>query len=250
MITTRLFARLANQAFMISAVIAHAKRMNTTYSIPKKTTSPRIWPTYFNNLPYNYRATRHFYKEKRHCYDPLPNQDDLTIEGYFQSERYFLDAKKEIAEALGFEIPGIDFAPIIGNIAVHVRRGDYLLYPTQFPVLPMEYYIDAINVMASRGFQHFKIYSDDIPWCKENFKRKEFDGLIISFSIVKDPVQDMKYMYYSSGFIIANSTYGLFPALLRQDNPPVVAPEDDRWYGPAAKHLETCDLMPERFIKI
>jgi hypothetical protein len=250
MISTRLFAQLGNQCFMIAAVIAQAKKMGTIYSIPKKTTSPATWRTYFNNLPYNYRATRYFYKEKRHSYDPLPEQSDLTIEGYFQSEKYFENAKQEVAEALGFEIPGLSYVNLIGHVSVHVRRGDYLLYPTQFPVLEMEYYIEAIKLMASRGFSHFKVHSDDIPWCKENFNRRDFDGLFISFSNERDALKDMKNIYYSDAMIIANSTFSLFPTLLRQDDPLVIAPKESRWYGSANRHLETVDLMPERFIKL
>jgi hypothetical protein len=243
MVSCRLFARLANQCYMIACAIAHAKKMGTNYAVPRTTTSPRIWRTYFDHLPIARSATKHFYKEPRHCYDPLPLVDDLTIEGYFQSEKYFIDAKKEVSEALGFEVKPH------GNIAVHIRRGDYLLYPTQFPVLPMEYYIEAIGLMASRGYNHFKIYSDDIPWCKQNFNRPEFNGLIITYSTVKDPLQDMKDMYSAQGFIVANSTYSLFAATLRSDGPIVIAPKESRWYGPAVK-METCDLMPERFIKI
>jgi hypothetical protein len=235
---------------MIASVIAHAKRMGTTYSIPKKTTSPSVWRTYFNNLPYNYRATRYFYKEKRHCFDPLPKQSDLTIEGYFQSEKYFIEAKQEIAEALGFSLNPQPY------VSVHVRRGDYLLYPTQFPVLDKDYYKVAMEHLGANDFSHFRIFSDDIEWCKSVFNTNlvnwmAFDNFLnIEFSENKDPLTDMKDIYNSSAFIIANSTFGLFPALLRQDGPLVIAPKESRWYGPANSSLETCDLMPERFIKI
>jgi hypothetical protein len=72
----------------------------------------------------------------------------------------------------------------------------------------------------------------------------------IEYCEISDPLTAMKDMYNASAFIIGNSTFSLFPALLRPDNPIVIAPAEERWYGPAAKHLETCDLMPERFIKI
>ena len=241
MIQPKLFAQLGNQSFMISCAIAHALKMGTTYSIPKKTISPQIWRTYFSHLPETKSATLHYYKEKRHCYDPLPEIDSLTIEGYFQSERYFDGYKGQIAEALGFVHKPESY------VAVHIRRGDYLKYPDQFPVMPLEYYIEAIKVALSNGLGVFKIYSDDIPWCKENF---EGPLMNITFSENKDPLTDMKDMYNASGFIIGNSTFSLFPALLRPDKPMVIAPAEDRWYGPKAKHLETCDLMPERFIKM
>lgn len=255
MIQPKLWAQLGNQCFMISAAIAHALKMDTNYSIPKKTINPRIWRTYFTHLPEVKSATRHYYKEKRHCYDPPPEVDDLTIEGYFQSERYFEGYKEQIAEALGFVHQPADY------VAVHIRRGDYLKYPDQFPVLPIDYYKWAMEFMGSvgdPGYHKFRIYSDDIEWCKEAFDPKNqllhykvFNAPYhIEYSENKDPLSDMKDMYNASGFIIANSTFSLFPALLRPDNPIVIAPADDRWYGPKAKHLETWDLLKDSWIKI
>lgn len=245
MIQPKLFAQLGNQCFMISAAIAHALKMGTTYSIPKKTISPNIWRTYFSHLPETKSATKHYYKEKRHCYDPLPEIDSLTIEGYFQSERYFDGHKEQIAEALGFVHKPEPY------VAVHIRRGDYLKYPDQFPVMPAIYYHNGIMEMVNKGYRHFRFFSDDIKWCRDNFPAHlEEIGVMYEFSENIDPITDMKAMFTADAFIIANSTFSLFPALLRPDNPLVIAPADDRWYGPKAKHLETCDLMPDRFIKM
>lgn len=244
MITCKLWAQLGNQAFMCSAAIAHALKMGTTYSIPKKTINSRIWRTYFPHLPEVKTATKHYYKEKRHCYDPIPEVDDLTIEGYFQSERYWQGCKERITEELQFSHNPGDY------VALHIRRGDYLLYPEQFPVLQMEYYYSAIEYFKSKGFIRFRVFSDDIPFSKTQINGVYLKGIEVEYSNIKDPLADMQSMYNAAGFIIANSSFSLFPALLRQDNPMVVAPAENRWYGPMAKHLETCDLMPERFIKM
>lgn len=245
MIQPKLWAQLGNQCFMIACSISHALKMGTTYSIPKKTISPAIWRTYFSHLPEVKSATMHYYKEKRHCYDPLPEVDSLTIEGYFQSEKYWHGYKGQIAEALGFVHKPEPYA------AVHIRRGDYLKYPDQFPVMPVDYYRSALTEMINKGFKYFKFFSDDIAWCKSTFPALLDKKCVqYGFSEKKDPLTDMKDMYNASAFIIGNSTFSLFPALLRADNPIVIAPEDDRWFGPAAKHIETVDLMPERFIKM
>lgn len=243
MIQPKLFAQLGNQCFMIAASVAHALKMGTTYSIPKKTISPNIWRTYFSHLPETKSATLHYYKEKRHCYDPLPEVDSLTIEGYFQSEKYWHGYKEQIAEALRFVHKPGDY------VALHIRRGDYLKYPDQFPIMPLDYYQAGIDHFVEVGECRFKIYSDDLEWCRQHFK-PEWWGAYVEYSYRNDPLTDMRDMHNASGFIIANSTFSLFPALLRPDNPMVIAPADDRWFGPAAKHLETCDLMPERFIKM
>jgi hypothetical protein len=255
MIQPKLYAQLGNQCFMISASIAHALKMGTTYSIPKKTINPKIWRTYFNHLPEIKSATKHYYKEKRHCYDALPEVTDLTIDGYFQSEKYWHGYKKEIAEAMGFVHAPADY------VAVHIRRGDYLKYPDQFPVMPLDYYKFAMEFMGSvgdYGYHKFRVYSDDIKWCIEAFAPKNkllnytaFNApLHIEFSENKDPLTDMKDMYNAEAFIIGNSTFSLFPALLRADNPKVIAPAENHWPWCGEGGSEAFDLMPERFTKI
>lgn len=244
MIQPKLFAQLGNQCFMISCAIAHALKMGTAYSIPKKTISPHVWRTYFSHLPETKSATLHYYKEKRHCYDPLPEVDSLTIEGYFQSERYFDGYKEQIAEALGFVHKPEPY------VAVHIRRGDYLKYPDQFPVMPENYYTDAINIMKHNGIRHFKFYSDDMPWVHSTFGGHDWNGMIMEYFTKGDPLTDMKDMYNASGYIIANSTFSLFPALLRSDNPIVIAPAEKHWPWCGKNGTEAFDLMPERFIKI
>jgi hypothetical protein len=245
MIQPKLFAQLGNQCFMIACSISHALKMNTTYSIPKKTISPHVWRTYFSHLPETKSATLHYYKEKRHCYDPLPEVDSLTIEGYFQSEKYFFDYKEQIAEALGFVHKPEPY------VAVHVRRGDYLKYPGQFTVMPMEYYERAIYHFTDNDLRHFKFYSDDIKWCQHHFPIIKYPRVnTFEFSENKDPLTDMKDMYNASAFIIGNSTFSLFPALLRPDNPMVIAPNEKHWPWCGKKGNEAFDLLPERFIKM
>lgn len=253
MIIPRLWARLGNQCFQIAAAVAHANTMRTDWAIPNATLDMRLWPNYFlpivgqRHVVHANRKLRSHYKEPRHCYDPLPESNDMTIEGYFQSEKYFADAKPQIQMALNFFAQPSDF------VAVHVRRGDYLQYPDQFPVLDTWYTRNAISEAMTNGYGKFKIYSDDIGWCKNHFlfeRKYYYKAIELQFCEIKDPLNAMRDMYNAAAFIISNSTFSLFPATLRPDNPLVIAPKEDRWYGPANKHLQTCDLMPERFIKI
>jgi hypothetical protein len=235
---------------MVAAAIAHAKKMGTKWAIPQWTLDRRVWPNYFlNTLGYGHIVPNGFmsaiiYKEKRHCYDPLPNEDHLTIEGYFQSEKYFADAKEQIGNALGFHCSMQDY------VAIHVRRGDYLKYPDHHPVLRMDYYGNAIIKMMIKGHVKFKIYSDDIDWCKNAFNVPYYKNIQIEFDNSHNELLAMRDMYNARAFIIANSTFSLFPALLRLDNPFVIAPQEYKWFGPANKHLDTVDLMPERFFNL
>lgn len=249
MILPKLYGRTGNQCFQVSAAIAHAKKMGTGWAIPRVTNDMRIWPNYFlHTVPRSnitMYSTRHLYDESRHCYDALPELNDLTINGYFQCEKYFENAKEEIGNALKFHCKKEDY------IAIHVRRGDYVTdFSDKWPPLPIQYYADAITIFLHGGYKRFKVYSDDIRYCESLFSDAPFEGLDIIHSNIKDPLTDMRDMYNAAGFIIANSTFSLFPALLRLDNPVTIAPAEHRWYGPGNSHLETCDLMPERFVKI
>lgn len=244
MITCRTCGRLGNFMFQFSATYCHALKYGFDYCMPLRSMNEKAWPTpKIGKIKYGSPQPGKTFKQPSHAYHPIPNEDNLTLEGYWQSEMYWHGYKEQIAEALGFiHMPA-------GYVAIHIRRGDYLKYPDQFPVMPLEYYQTGIDHFAELGECRFKIYSDDIDWCRQQFK-PEWWGAYVEYSTIKDPLTDMRDMYNASGFIIANSTFSLFPALLRPDNPVVVAPTDERWFGPAAKHLETHDLIPKRFIKM
>lgn len=243
MVTCKLWAQLANQLFMISATACHAWKMNTIFSVPSKTINHRLWPTYIHHLPKAIpgRTTKHYFRQPDHSFIPIPDEDDITLEGYFQAEAYWHGYKENLADILQFKYTPDTF------IAIHHRRGDYLKYPDRFPVLNMDYYDQAIERFSNAGYGRFKVFSDDIQWCKNQYSKM---GLTLEYSEIRDPLSDMKHMYNASGFILANSTFGLFPALLRPDNPIVVAPAEHRWFGPAGQDMASKDRVPERFIKI
>lgn len=249
MIKPKLYGRLGNQCFQVAAAIAHAKKMQTEWFIPRFTENMQYWPNYFVHVVPRNKVTPlptlFQYDEPYHNYAPISAKDHLTINGYFQSEKYFEGAKEDIGNALGFHCKQQNY------IAIHVRRGDYVTqFSDKHPPLDMEYYKRAIEVFNDRlyGCGIYKIYSDDIEWCKKQFQ--QISGYTFLYSHIKDPLTDMRDMYNAAGFIISNSSFSLFPALIRLDNPVTIAPAEERWYGPGNSHLETFDLMPERFIKI
>jgi hypothetical protein len=245
MVTCKLWAGTANQLFMISATICHALRMNTGYAIPRKTINPKLWRTYIHHLPEvrpGY-STKNYFRQPDHSFTAIPNERDITLEGYFQSEQYWYEYKEELANILGFKYEPSDY------VAVHMRRGDYLLYPDRFPVLPSSYYQTAIDHLRDKEYDTFRVFSDDIPWCK-SFFGDDLIGPDIQYSIGNDSIQDIKDMFCAKAFVIANSSFSLFPALLRTDNPLVIAPAEYRWFGPKGQDMNSLDRMPGRFIKI
>lgn len=244
MVSSRTCGRLGNFLFQFAATYSHAKKNGFDYCMPKRSMNERLWPTpKFKNIKYCGPQPGKTYLEPSPAYSPIPDEDNLLLEGYYQSEKYWHGLNKEISEVLEFEYRPADY------VSVHVRRGDYLQFPDQFPVLPIDYYTRAMQYCANNGYSHFKIYSDDIKWCKNTFGEST-GSITMEYSTGKSAIDDMRDMFNGAGLIVANSSFSLFPALLRTDNPLIIAPKEDRWFGPKNKHLDSPDRLPERFIKM
>lgn len=245
MVSSRTCGRLGNFLFQFAATYSHAKKNGFDYCMPKRSMNERLWPTpKFKNIKYCGPQPGKIYMEKSPAYSPIPDEDNLILEGYWQSEKYWHELNKEIAEVLEFEHKPSDY------VSLHVRRGDYLQFQDQFPVLPIEYYRNAFDYAKQHGQSYFKIYSDDIKWCQRAFNTDLFNDVQITYSTGKSAIDDMRDMFNGAGLIIANSSFSLFPALLRSDNPIVIAPAEHRWFGPKNKHLDSKDRMADRFIKL
>lgn len=239
MISCDLVGRLGNQCFQIATTIAHAKRINTTYCIPRRTMDPRVWPTYFNHFPYCKSWIGQTYPEPTFSYTPIVPLNYIKLHGYFQSEKYFIDYRDEILKS--FLINRQVWSINLNTVAIHVRRGDYLQYSNKHPVLPIEYYKEAIKYFDGCKFV---IFSDDIEWCKNNFRNGHY-----SFNEEKDSLQAMFQMSDCEHQIIANSSFSWWGAWLNQINSKIViAPSI--WFGPGNSHLDTTDLIPDSWIRI
>jgi hypothetical protein len=67
--------------------------------------------------------------------------------GYFHSDKYFGHNLKEIQRLFKLSDRTIDAC------GIHVRRGDYLSVPHVLPVLPIEYYRAAVDLLFVSGPQ-------------------------------------------------------------------------------------------------
>lgn len=242
-VTTKLWAQCGNQMFMLATMIGYAKKHNLNFFAPRTTIAPHIWKTYFPQFPVQDCPPHYFtYKEPEHSYNEIPYHKFIQLEGYFQSEKYFSHCREDILKA--FQIP---WNPLEGFVSIHVRRGDYLLYPDKHPVVPLDYLRDSILYMAEKGYKSFVVCSDDIPWCRKTFSGVE--GASFSYSNNRDPIQDLALMSCCENNIIANSTFSWWSAWLNQNpNKIVIAPKI--WFGPGNSHLSTKDIIPESWIRL
>ena len=244
-ITCNLQGRLGNQIFIISATIGTAIKYGKEFKIPRISKYPHFNKTYFNHLPELTNPYTSTYIESTHAYQEIPNIDGLCLEGYFQTEKYFSHCRLEILKA---------FSHLLSNetksdVAIHVRRGDYIDQQKNFPLCPMEYYCKAIMYFIYKEQVNFTVFSDDIQWCKENINQSNFPLGNFEYSEGRDEMSDLKYMSQHEHFIIANSSYSWWGAWLsKNENKTVIAP--NIWFGTNLAHLDTKDLIPETWMKM
>jgi hypothetical protein len=102
------------------------------------------------------------------------------------------------------------------TVAIHVRRGDYLLpQHHHFCNLDTSYYEEALQFfLQDLEKYHFVIFSNDIKWCKENL----IEGEMVTFIEPGTDYTDLILMSLCNHQIIANSSYSWWAAF-KNNNP-------------------------------
>jgi len=248
MVSCKLMGRLGNQLFQIAAVFGYAMKHNVDFSIPETTLNPKIWKSYFDNLYKPLPAGQGMYaiyKEPSHAYAEIPLYINVMLDGYFQSYKYFDFCLDKLRELFGF-----DWQLDKKTVAVHVRRGDYLLYPDKHPVVTPEYLYQAISFFIMHGYKHFVFYSDDIGWCME-LEKPWVRGIDYGYSENKSEEEDLMMMSCAEHQIISNSSYSYWAAMLnRNKDKIIIAPSVESWFGPANKHLDTSTMCPPEWKRL
>jgi hypothetical protein len=111
------------------------------------------------------------------------------------------------------------------TVAIHVRRGDYLLPQHDlFSKLDNDYYGRAVEFFTENIEKYwFLIFSNDIDWCKENL----IDGEMVTFIEPGSDLTDLVLMSMCNHQIIANSSYSWWAAFKNKNpNKIVICPED------------------------
>lgn len=256
MVTCSLQGGLGNQMFQIAAAHALALRNETTsyfdFNICNTPMQGNPSMKYKNNIfaKITHRSTNSFnslYLEKGFSYNEIPYEADITLYGYFQSEKYFIQYKKEILDLFSIPNENLVYDFLVGFkgmekpiVTVHIRRGDYLANPEFHPVCSIEYYTKA---MAEMGDCSFIFVSDDMQWVQDNFK-----GPNIWYSMFTDELADLKLMTMVDNNIISNSSFSWWGAYLNPNpNKKVIAPKT--WFGPKGPQ-DTQDLIPSDWVLI
>ena len=192
--------------------------------------------------------------------------DNVNIDGYRQTEKYFKHIEDSIRE--DYQFKDEIYAPckeymdqFNGDIALlHIRRGDNIGRPDWYPIPVVEHY----EYLLDKYFENkpILICSDDLDWVKEQPLFKD-DRFHLSETRIYYPEQvlngagkmetslvpyyDLCMMTLCNGGIIANSSMSWWGAWLQKNRTnPVIA--QDPWFGEKLTFNNLKDLIPEEWI--
>jgi hypothetical protein len=236
--------RLGNQMFQYTALRGLAQRHGYEYCLPPRavvaTRDPNVVSsdiTMFEcfKIPDAPKYVTNFQKVMESNFGLDENlwnncQDNISLLGYFQTEKYFKHIENEIREAFTFvdeiKIPTEEaFKSSFGEtevVAIHLRRGDYL-NTSHHPVQSIEYYSESLSLVPEDI--PVMVFSDDLEWCKgqDLFKNDRF-----IFSEQNNTGVDLCLQTLCTYHIIANSSFSWWGSWLANSKN-VIAPK--KWFA-------------------
>jgi hypothetical protein len=160
--------------------------------------------------------------------------------GYWQNEKYF---KKNINLIIkDFSMTEEKKSELINkykiveenSVSVHFRRGDYITNPNH-PVLSNNYYLESLEKI--KNYDNIIVFSDDIEWCKKNFKLPK-----ITYVEGLNNIDSLWLMSLCKNNIIANSSFSWWAAYLNQNiNKKIIRPKI--WFSPNSS-IDSSQICP------
>ena len=242
--------RLGNQMFYYSTLRSVGIKLGFPIKIPKRKMDLlyfNIQKDYLNSqdeITINKTYTEPSYAFSDKVFDV---QDNTNLVGHFKSSLYFNSIRDILLKEFTLDQYKMNFIDsYIGKIrrenpgcqliALHVRRGDYVQYPDVHPFCPMIYYNKCIGYFNSKYKCKYIIFSDDIPWCKQNFRFANNHFCELNNNLI-----ELLLMARCDHNIIANSTFSWWGAYLNE-NPHKKIFYPDKWFG---ENSGTGNLLPE-----
>lgn len=152
----------------------------------------------------------------------LQLMDDVSIRGFWQSEKYFIGIEASLRKELTVSHPPDPVnSQLAGDmqatnsVAVHVRHGDNATpEAAALGVLPHEYYEAALLGIGREVREpHLFIFSDDVAWARLML-RSAFPTTIVDHNGIGRSHEDLRLMASCRHHVIANSTFGWWGAWL------------------------------------
>jgi len=197
--------------------------------------------------------------------------EDVTLDGYWQCEKYFLPIESEIRSELTLrEAPSHKTLEVLekiqkNSVFIHVRRTDNVSVRGMafHGLCGQEYFTETTKYVSERVENpQFFLFSDDIEWCKENIKI-DFPTIFVDHNtpgVTSDSEyfltktdngtehEDLFLMSQCGHGIMATSTFSWWAAwLVQNSNKIVVTPK--RWFVGDFNQW-SADIIPESWVRV
>ena len=183
--------------------------------------------------------------------------DDVYLDGYWQSEKYFQDIQEIIRKEFSFRDPldqkNLDMANRIANavsVSIHIRRGDYVsdAQTRRFHGICGQDYYDACMAEMRKRLENpsFFIFSDEPGWAKTTISVPG-EKIVVDHNPLELGHMDLRLMSYCRHNIIANSSFSWWAAWLNSNRDKIVcAPR--KWFADFPTNPE--DRYPGSWLKL
>jgi hypothetical protein len=263
-VTCKLYGGLGNQLFQIFATIAYSIEHKIDFIFeysPNLGKRKTYWHTFL--LSINHHTTSNIPSTKQidqggHGFMNLlkPNNENIMLNGYFQSYLFFDNHYKTIFKMLNVEKQQkCQFQQ--NSISLHFRRGDYKNLQDCHPIMSMDYYANALNYILlldetlNKPIVYYFCEEEDLESVEKDvgILKNEFrDKIVFERHLEETDWEEMLAMSCCKHNIIANSSFSWWGAYLNQDPDKIVC-YPAVWFGPLI--CENTDAMfPPNWIKI
>lgn len=267
--------RWGNQLFRLATLIGYSKKNNCQFHVPVDWK----YKAFFNDVSkFNVSAAdlkynlTHQYHENGFHYQEIPGMPDnvglLEIVGYFQSYKYFDNAKAEVMDFFTFNsdivsrVKSTYFQEPKVRLSAHMRHGDFYDRSRNkghkgneyyHPVMTLEYYKRCIqHIQNSTSIDELLIFTDHPDtrsFIQDQFNEFNINTIYVDYKT--EFIYDFVAQMLCDHAIIPNSSFSWWSAYLNKNpNKIIYCPQSSDWFGPGYSGFNMDDLLPESWIKI
>jgi len=257
--------RLGNQLFIYATLISLREKLGVEIGIPETNCNNIINTSYDmyhnfwvqsncklfdyfyincnktdNQYPITYTEPKHGYNSELYI---LQTDLNISIDGYFQSWKYFHEYKSIVKNELRFKDEMIKNVKdrlngIENKIAIHIRLGDALAHSNIYKLTP-EYISSILSEFDDKNYNYI-IFSDNFEYIKDWFP-EDSSVHIMNYN----EIESLYLMTQCDHFIISPSTFSWWGAYLGEKQDSRVYSPD--WWFNDGRDLD--DLILKHWIK-
>ena len=261
MISVKLTGGLGNQLFQIFCCLSYSFRYNLSVVLPYTTQDGCRTKTYWNNIFDNLKSNLKKdiklkkYNEKQFHFKEILETDNIILNGYFQSWKYFIDKYDDIYKILELDNKKLPYK-VKNACSMHFRIGDYKYKQKYHNLLPIEYYDKGLEYLVKHTKDDWNIYyfceSEDNRIVKLTIDELKCKYKNLNFIKVSDQKDDWEQLLIMSNCvhnIIANSSFSWWGAFLNSNKEKIVVCPD-KWFGSKNIKNNIDDLFYQKCVRI